>query len=65
MGKDQGSAASHRGSHFQNPIPSGEAEKTVSLHSPQQRSGLAYEALGPQVVLHRDDQGKVAGSQST
>lgn len=40
-------------------------EKLFSLDSPQQRTGLAYEALGPQVVLHRDDQSKVAGSQST
>lgn len=39
--------------------------KTVSLDSPQQRTGLAYEALGPQVVLYCDDQSKVAGSQST
>lgn len=65
MGKSQGPAARPRGFHFQNRIPSREAGKTVSLDSPRQRTRLAYEALGQQVVLHGDDQSKVAGSQST
>lgn len=37
--------------------------KAIPSDSPHCRAGLTSEALGPEVVLHHDDQGQVAGGQ--